>query len=220
MFECAGAPVTNPTRTNYVAVVGDGTIWSGGDGAKLKDVHQKSLMLVEVRESDIEWMEPRDVTPKDLVNDGISKNAVGGIHVTSPEWFWQSERRFTNVLLVDGSVVRLPDSVRGRRLAAMFSGGSHVREELESVQLHSDREWSFARAMVPPVLLCIMTAVLAGRLIGNVVAIAGIVGVLGSLLIPPVVHRHVADCQKLTGITTFRLPSTPCDGQGLLNGQL
>ena len=52
------------TDTSYVAVVGSGTAWPGEKAAKLsaiKDGSENTLLVVEVHNSGIHWMEPRDL---------------------------------------------------------------------------------------------------------------------------------------------------------------
>jgi hypothetical protein len=51
--------------TSYVAVVGDGTAWAG-DSDKYKSFFDLPLLLAEIANSDICWLEPRDFTLRDV----------------------------------------------------------------------------------------------------------------------------------------------------------
>ena len=49
--------------TSYVAVVGPETAWHGAEAMRLEEVHDgqdRTILIVEVSESSIHWMEPRD----------------------------------------------------------------------------------------------------------------------------------------------------------------
>jgi len=77
--------------TNYVAVMGPGTAWSGAECTKLGDISDdgsKTLLLVEVANSGIHWMEPRDLhilqmapTVNAKAGQGISSRHQGGAFV-------------------------------------------------------------------------------------------------------------------------------------------
>jgi hypothetical protein len=52
------------TESSYVAIVGPETLWPGNRGTKLDDVTDslsETLLVVEVANSGIHWMEPRDL---------------------------------------------------------------------------------------------------------------------------------------------------------------
>lgn len=53
--------------TSYVAVVGPDTMWPGSESTKFNDslsyrAGPQKIMLIEIADSDIHWMEPRDLT--------------------------------------------------------------------------------------------------------------------------------------------------------------
>jgi hypothetical protein len=109
--EDAGVPAT---MTSYVAVVGPGTAWPGPEPTKLRDFRDgtsNSILVVEVANSGIHWMEPRDLTLEDLAlainpksGKGISSRHVGG----------------ACVCLADGSVRFLPEDVTADVLRKMI----------------------------------------------------------------------------------------------------
>jgi prepilin-type processing-associated H-X9-DG protein len=109
-------------ETNYVAVVGDQTIWPGANAIAIKgigDGTSNTIIVVETFESGINWLEPRDVTFEQALRGiqagnrpGISSNHSGG----------------ANVLFADGSVHFLPDDTPPEILRGLLtaSGGEKV----------------------------------------------------------------------------------------------
>ena len=104
---------STPTLTNYVAVVGPHTAWSGAKPRKLSDFNDpsKTILLVEVANSGIHWAEPRDlyigqmpmaINPK--IGQGISSDHPGGV----------------NAEFVDGSVHFMPDTIDPEDLAELL----------------------------------------------------------------------------------------------------
>jgi prepilin-type processing-associated H-X9-DG protein len=94
IFQCPSHGKTQPaTETNYVGVVGPGTVWTDKSGgfvrmADIIDGTSNTIVLVEVENSGIHWMEPRDlhvvqmpmaINPKS--GQGISSNHPGGVNV-------------------------------------------------------------------------------------------------------------------------------------------
>lgn len=124
-FRCPIAQNRDPCMTSYVAVVGPETAWPGTesvdrfDGAdRLHDM----IMVVEVADSGIHWMEPRDLEFDDLFPTG------GGTAKVKPSSDHPGE---FNVLFADGSVRWLPADVAREKLRAMLTrdGGEPVSLE-------------------------------------------------------------------------------------------
>jgi prepilin-type processing-associated H-X9-DG protein len=99
--------------TDYVAVVGPHTAWSGAKPRKLSDFKDpsKTILLVEVANAGIHWAEPRDLYVGQMspginskVGQGISSDHSGGAHV----------------LFADGSVDFLPDTTDPKKLGEML----------------------------------------------------------------------------------------------------
>jgi len=122
-YRCPTDPSANPTETNYVMIVGKGTL--GGTpneivGIKdITDGTSNTILVVEVTGSGINWAEPRDLTLEELtyqLNDGsgkgISSKHTGG----------------ANILMADGSVRFLADSIDPETLRRLIlrSDGSPV----------------------------------------------------------------------------------------------
>jgi hypothetical protein len=62
VFVCPGRMHT-PTTTNYLGIFGADTLWQGDNPVSIRQIWDgtsNTIALVEVAESDIQWMEPRD----------------------------------------------------------------------------------------------------------------------------------------------------------------
>jgi prepilin-type processing-associated H-X9-DG protein len=111
--------------TNYVVVVGPGTIWPGADSRSFGDVSDgtsNTILVVEVRNSGIHWAEPRDLHV-DQMPPGINAAAGQGISIDHPDG--------VNVALVDGSVRFLPSTTPPEQIRAMLSiaGGEEISRD-------------------------------------------------------------------------------------------
>ena len=69
-------PTSTASSTNYVAIVGPGTLWSTGESASFDVLraNPSKLLLVEIASGDIAWNEPKDVTLEGFI-DQIMKSA-------------------------------------------------------------------------------------------------------------------------------------------------
>ncbi len=113
-------------NTSYVAVVGPGTAWPGATGARLGDVQTdpgNTVLVVEVADSGVNWMEPRDLSFEnmDFHVNGQPRNSISSRH-----------RGDATVLFVDGSVGRLGDGLTPEAIRAMLriTGATGVRQKL------------------------------------------------------------------------------------------
>ncbi len=108
--------------TSFVAVVGPDTVWPGRQPVKISDITDgihTTLMVVEVAKSEIQWMEPRDLSFADIdftLNNrsrfGISSGHAKGV----------------NALYADGHVGFLPESLPAKTIRALLTraGGELV----------------------------------------------------------------------------------------------
>jgi prepilin-type processing-associated H-X9-DG protein len=128
VFRCPQEPsdIENPTRTmtSYVAVIGPQTAWPGTQSVKLSDFadgRSNTILVAEVANSGIHWMEPRDlhvlqmnpaINPK--AGQGISSAHDGGAHA----------------LLADGSVRFLKNDLPVTTVRALLTirGGETIGE--------------------------------------------------------------------------------------------
>jgi hypothetical protein len=120
VFECPS--VTKLNETNYVAVVGPQTMWPGektitfGD---IKDGTSNTIMVVELHNSGIHWMEPRDL---DISQMPMGINPPLGQAISS------HHPHGAQVALADGSVGFLRDKLPASTLRALLtrSGGETI----------------------------------------------------------------------------------------------
>jgi hypothetical protein len=87
---------------SYVAVVGKDTMWPGQECVEIPDnIHSDTILIIEVPEAKIPWMEPRDVTLEELWQ--LIRSPTGeGITCTHPKG--------RPYLAVDGTVHYLPSN--------------------------------------------------------------------------------------------------------------
>jgi hypothetical protein len=95
VWHCASDPFAGTQAgsmsTNYLAVIGPGAAWNGSTSVSNDDVTDPTsdtIMIVEVQNSGIHWMEPRDLQLAEMaptvnarVGKGISSPHNGGAHV-------------------------------------------------------------------------------------------------------------------------------------------
>ncbi len=118
--------------TSYLAVVGPHTAWRGAKPVSLNEITDgidQTILLVEVENSDINWFEPRDLSWDEMsfrLNDPDSLSPSSR-HIHNGGWFGD-DRPFVNVLMVDGSVKKLPADTPPETLKALLTidGGEDV----------------------------------------------------------------------------------------------
>jgi hypothetical protein len=132
---CPSAPYSRgePLMTNYVALTGPGTAWPGPKPTKLADIHDdpaKTILLVEIADSDIPWTEPRDlsleeVLARDTAGQPRAENQLAESHFFS---FHESDVKGAWVAMADGSVHFLPAGFSKEQLKALatINGGEDV----------------------------------------------------------------------------------------------
>jgi prepilin-type processing-associated H-X9-DG protein len=112
------------TVTSYVAVVGPETIWPGSSCTKFDDVSDgldNTLLIVEVANSGIHWMEPRDL---DASKMPLTVNARSGLGISS------AHPGGAAVGFADGRVKYLSDQTPAKTIAAILTirGGEKIPE--------------------------------------------------------------------------------------------
>lgn len=125
-------PTPPVTLTNYLAVIGPHTAWRTDRPVRLDEVTDgtdRSILLVEVANSDINWFEPRDLE-WDQLSFKLNDPAVlspGSRHVR-PGGLFSGPVPYVNVLLVDGSVRKLPLDTPPETLKALLTidGGETI----------------------------------------------------------------------------------------------
>ncbi len=123
VFHCPSDKGPN-TDASYVAVVGPGTIWP--DGSKrvtndsIRDGTDNTLLIVEVKNSGINWMEPRDL---DFETLSLGVNPGSGLGVSS------NHPGYVNAVFASGRIVTIHENIALDQLRALFTIGG--REKLE-----------------------------------------------------------------------------------------
>jgi type II secretory pathway pseudopilin PulG len=114
LFGCPSNPNSRSTKTSYVAIVGPGMIFSGPKATAANAVPSLSdtILLIEIAESDIHWMEPRDVKAADLARAmRHDVNRVDSHHNMS-----------VNVAYADGAVQAMPKTeLSAKRLRSLLT---------------------------------------------------------------------------------------------------
>jgi prepilin-type processing-associated H-X9-DG protein len=113
------------TNTSYVAVVGKQTIW-GGNKVVFKDNVPDSpahtLLIVQVANSGIHWMEPRDLQmdQMDMSINGKPGRSISSVH-----------KRGANVAFADGRIEYLFDKLPSEVLRALltWNGGEKITSD-------------------------------------------------------------------------------------------
>jgi len=127
VFRCPSADKQDSSATNYVAVVGDTTAWPFGKSVGLDDIQNHdgaayTLLFVEVAESDIRWMEPRDIA---------FDQAVVGINVNKRHGISSNHPGMVCVTFADGHLDLLDNGTSPQLLKALLTiaGGEIIEDD-------------------------------------------------------------------------------------------
>src|SRR5262249_25630955 len=120
IYMCPSEPTPSPA-TNYVVVTGSQTIWPGATSTKMADIKDgpsNTILLIEVLNSGIHWMEPRDLDMTQMPMAITPAKGLGISCVHKPEGF-------ANIAFADGGTRRIPNtaSAKAIRAALTISGG-------------------------------------------------------------------------------------------------
>jgi hypothetical protein len=106
-FQPAFARAEPSTEADFVAVTGPGTAFDREKVQRLAQLPADTILLVEVRDSDIHWMQPGDLdvrtmprTMDDPTGKGISGNFAEGVHVVFADgqvWLLEKDTPFEKV---------------------------------------------------------------------------------------------------------------------------
>jgi hypothetical protein len=119
LYAFHGSARPGNSTANYLAVVGEETVWHSSKPVTSADVTDglgTTILLVENTGARVHWMEPRDLRLADL-----------DLRVNSPEGV-SSRYQDSAVAMLDGSVTRLRPGLRPDVLRALFTirGGERL----------------------------------------------------------------------------------------------
>lgn len=117
--------------TNYLAVVGENTLWPGAAKRmthEVTDKHSATIMLVENVGQNVHWMEPRDLNYDTM---SLQVNSPNGV---------SSKYQAPAVVLLDDSLRRLEDELTEDVFRALLTvnGGEHLAESGDSWKILTD----------------------------------------------------------------------------------
>jgi hypothetical protein len=114
-YRCPAVQDEKSLATSYVAVVGPATAWPGSKCVRFQDIKDgtsDTILLVEVANSTINWMEPRDMS---------FDRAVIGVNMDRRRGIGSHHHGGANVALADSSTRFLPDSVSPAALRTLLT---------------------------------------------------------------------------------------------------
>jgi len=136
-------------RTDYVAVSGPKTAWANERAIKVQEIPDgasNTIILVEIADSDINWMEPRDLS----FEEAVRGSGVSSHHPRGNGYFYH-DTLVVNVALADGRVQTLPQGLPSEVLEALLTidGGETVDIEYCANQVAPPRlNWTNCFAVV------------------------------------------------------------------------
>jgi hypothetical protein len=128
VYHCLGAGPSKGTSTSYLAVTGENTVWPGPRGTtwpEIADEKSKTMAVVEVADSGINWMEPTDL-PFEALKNGI--NSTKGVSISSPHIRGADQEGGAHIACCGSFASWLPDSTPVETLEALATkaGGEMI----------------------------------------------------------------------------------------------
>jgi len=165
----------NSSQTSYVAVVGPETVWPGERPVKLEEITdgpENTILLIEVKNSGISYLEPRDLTYKEVVDAWKSptppEKFLSHVHLQKNRFLPRLETPVigTNVLFADGSVYFLTAQDMKKHLPALLTrnGGEEVGEFRVALSKRDDKTGYFYRWLCSLLVFVIAVAAFCWRI--------------------------------------------------------
>jgi hypothetical protein len=130
IYLCPSEPYS--LATSYVVVTGSQTIWPGATPTKLADITDgphNTIILVEVHNSGIHWMEPRDL---DINKMPMAVNAPKGVSISSAH---HHHGPFANIVFADGRSQPIPNTTSAKALRAALTISGGEKDKLPTARL-------------------------------------------------------------------------------------
>ena len=151
-FSCRFDPwIHGRPLTSYLAVTGPGTVWDDHRSAGTPP----RLMVVEVENSKINWMEPRDLTIEQACHGAgdRSRMCISSYHHIPGGFFFQDEVAGSYAVFSDGAVRFIPVGLPSETLKGLFTGDEkawHAYEEFRRPRIH----WANCTALAVLIISC------------------------------------------------------------------
>lgn len=163
------------TATNYVAVVGGESVWQRGKTINLKAPNLSgkqttTILLIEMADSDIAWMEPRDLSWDEL--DKLSQGPLGTVHTMhtygQSYYYHDTPYGYFNVLLLDGSARTLPVSaLSAAKLKRLLAVGGCTEENINAPDDLGEPQINWPHCIALPVWGVSVVLLLVGAVVGR-----------------------------------------------------
>ena len=133
VYHCPTDPsVQGRPVTSYVAVTGPGTAWGNPPPFTWKP----RVIVVEVANSNVNWMEPHDFTLDEACRavGGGSGPGISGHGIPSSEFFFHDEVVGTHILFSDATVAFVPAGLPPETIKSVLTGDKKVEEAWKGFQ--------------------------------------------------------------------------------------
>jgi hypothetical protein len=163
-YKCpAQSNPANVAETGYVAIVGPNTMWPGRESrkvAEILDCPANALHAVETMGSGIHWMEPRDLTMEEFIEDHTADGGSPGGDIHRHDSYWYYAYRW-NAVSVDGNLHKLSNPFSPEVLLALLTVDGGEPFDAESGQLEPRKHWRWGRVVAALVfaVLCLLPMV-------------------------------------------------------------
>lgn len=118
-YQCRDLPRGLTSEAAYLAVVGPGTAWRTDRPTSLQDIEGglgDTLLVVEVHESGVNWLDPRDWTPAAVP---LPANRLPQPKYTRFRLGWHTRQQYVLGLFADGSVKPLFSDLKPAEFQAL-----------------------------------------------------------------------------------------------------
>lgn len=110
---------SSPTTCTYVAIVGNETLWPMTQSVSFDEIADEpsdTIIVIEIANSDIHWMEPRDLFFHELLLDEAKFRDRPSLHL-----LFEGHAGITNCAFADGRVRQISLQIDALTLKALFT---------------------------------------------------------------------------------------------------